>query len=103
MTGAKGIVQLQTLSGTPVRVGATTVTPQSQALTVRLPFGGFVRNRPVAVLVEREGRTERIPIIDVTRVAEIALAGLALVLLLTVSATRSRKESRGGRSYGRMG
>ena len=39
------VVQLRKSSGDPVKVGDVTVTPQSQALIVRWPLGGFVWNR----------------------------------------------------------
>lgn len=74
------LIQWQTVSGSPIAVGDITVTPQSQALTVRWPAGGVVWNRPVAVLVERGGQTERIRIIDVTRVVQAGLLGLSLGL-----------------------
>ncbi len=71
------VIRLETRSGAPLKVDGLTLTPQSQALVVSLPFGGFVWNRPVAVLVEQGERAERIPILDVTRIALLALIGLA--------------------------
>lgn len=87
----------KTFSGDAVTIGDVTVTPQSQALTVRWPNGGFVWNRPAAVLVERGEDTERIPILDVTRVAQWGLLGLSLVfsmagLLLSVRQRGERNE-----------
>ncbi len=64
-------------SAEPVTVDDITVTPQSQALVVRLPRGGLVWNRPTAVLVEQDGRVRRIPIVDVTRILQVGLLGLA--------------------------
>ena len=87
------LFQRQTLLGKEITAGDITVTPQSQALTLRWRGGGWVWNRPVAVLVEREGDSERIPIIDVTRMAQVGLYGLGLcltVLTLLVSARRRR-------------
>jgi hypothetical protein len=49
------LFQVQTVSSQPVTVGRITVTAQSQALIVRLPSGGFVWNRPTAIVVERDG------------------------------------------------
>jgi hypothetical protein len=69
----------QTTNGPPIRLGDATVTPQAQALIVRLPYGGFVWNRPVAVLVERKGKMQRIPVVDVTHLAIILLAFSAIV------------------------
>lgn len=80
MTRDKGRIKWQKVSGEAVTVGDVSATPQSQALSVRWPHGGWVWNRPVALLVERNGKRERIPIVDVTRVAQLALYGFSLVL-----------------------
>jgi hypothetical protein len=80
------MVQWQTISGSSVTVGEVTVTPQSQALIVRWPFGGFVWNRPVAILVGREGPrfVERVRVVDVTRIVQLGLLGFGLVLSIAV-------------------
>lgn len=80
MDDRKKLISLENRSGDPVTVGGVTVTPQSQALVIRLPFFRFVWNRPLAVLVERDGRAERIPVVDVTRLVLIGL-GLGTVLV----------------------
>jgi hypothetical protein len=70
-----------------------TVTPQSQVLIIRLPFGGLVWHRPTAILVERGGQTSRIPIVDATRVIQLALLGVvALVFTVTVWIQSSRRK-----------
>ena len=97
MSKLKDLVQWQTVSGEAVRVGDVALTPQSQALTVRWPKGGFVWNRPVAVLVERDGQTERVPVVDVTRIAQITLLGLGFVffvvaLMLSIGKRRDKNE-----------
>ena len=46
---------------------------------IRPPFGGLVWSRPVAVLAEFAGRTERIRIVDVTRAVQIGLLIAGLV------------------------
>jgi hypothetical protein len=66
-------------AGKPVQVGDTTITPESQALEVRWPGGGFVWNHPAAVLIERGGETERAPIRDETRAAQVAALTIAAV------------------------
>ncbi len=63
----------QTALSEPVTAGETTITPQAGAWAVRLPFGGFVWNRPAGARVERPGQSERIPVVDVTRTAVFAL------------------------------
>ena len=79
-------IQWQTVSGDSMTVGDVTVTPQSQALIVRWPFGGFVWNRPVAILVERDGSriVERMRVIDVTRLVQLGLLGFSLILSIAV-------------------
>ncbi len=85
--------QSQVVSGRPIQAGDITVTPQSRALIVRLPFGGLVWRRPTAVLVERAGQMSRIPIVDVTRVVQLALLGvIALAFLATVWIQSSRRK-----------
>ncbi len=90
----KEMFRWQTISGDKVTVGDVTVTPQSQALTIRWPNGGLVWNRPAAVLVERGEQTERIPIVDVTRIAQLGLLGLSLVftMMAIVLSIRRRRE-----------
>jgi len=80
MTQDRKRIKWQNVSGEAVTVGDVSATPQSQSLTVRWPRGGWVWNRPAAVLMERNGQKERIPIVDVTRVAQLALYGLSVVL-----------------------
>jgi hypothetical protein len=96
MTRVKDVIQWQTISGNPVTMGDVSVTPQSQALTIRLPFGGFVWNRPVAVLVEHgeSHRVESIPVVDVTRIIQLGLLGFSLLcsMVMMVKFAR-RKES----------
>jgi hypothetical protein len=70
------------------------VTPQSQALTVRWPRGGWVWNRPTAVLVERGGEERKsIPIVDVTRAAQLGLYGLGLVFAIVGFVLWTRERS----------
>jgi hypothetical protein len=91
------IFQRQTCSGDPVKAGDIIVTPQSEAISLRWPYGGLVWNRPVAVLVEKGAQTERIPIVDVTRVVQVELLGLSVILsIITLMMTiRHKRESNG--------
>ncbi len=92
MAQLKEVIRRQTVSGDRVAVGNVSVTPQSQALIVRAPFGGLVWNRPVAILVQRGHQTERIPIVDVTRMAQLALLGLSLAFAILAILARPRRE-----------
>ena len=83
-------VRLAADAGRPVIVGDVRVTPWSQALIIRLPFGQLVWNRPTAVVVERAGQAERIPVRDVTRLVQVGLFGLALGIGILTLAVRTR-------------
>lgn len=85
-------IQLRTTAGRPVTAGDVTVTPQSQVLILRLPFGGLVWNRPRAVLVEQGGQTHRVSIVDVTRLVQWGLVGAALLLSMVFSARSARRK-----------
>jgi hypothetical protein len=82
MRSVLDVLSAREASAEPVTVGDLTVTPRSRALVVRLRNGGFVWNRPTAVLVERDGRTRRIPIVDVSRVLQVGLLGFAALIAL---------------------
>lgn len=87
-------LQWERHTGEPLTVGDVTVTPESQALSLRLPFGGFVWNRPAAVLVDDGNGRQRMPIPDVTRTAQLALfAAAALFLIVAVALGRKHPPS----------
>ena len=86
------IINWQTVSGEAVTVGDVTVVPQSQALTLRWGrYGGLVWNRPAAILVERGDQTERIPIVDFTRVAQLGLLGFCLIFCMVAFVVPARR------------
>lgn len=60
-------------TGQPITAGRWTIRPQSRAIRVCWPRGGFLWNRPVAVLVEGEGVTRRLPIHERTRIVHLVL------------------------------
>jgi hypothetical protein len=95
MAGWRDAIQWQTFTGDPIAAGDSILRPQSQALIVHAGKNrGLVWNRPVAVLVERGGETKRIPILDVTRVAQLGMLGLgsvATMLMITLVAVFRRK------------
>ena len=91
------MVRLRTISGEPISAGGVTVTPLSRALELRLPFGAFVWHRPVALLVRREGRVDRVPIVDVTRRVQLGILISTAVVVLALTALRRRKERTHGR------
>jgi hypothetical protein len=88
-------VEVQARERDPIQVGDRTITLQSKAVAVHWPRGGWVWNRPVAAVVERDGVVERIPIVDVTRLAILALVGgTALLWLLALSQSKGKHKER---------
>ncbi|MGD8398023.1 MAG: hypothetical protein PVG11_04145 [Anaerolineae bacterium] len=97
MTILGEVFQIETHTGEAVKAGDVEVIPESQALTLRWPGGGFVWNRPLAVRVKHGDQEERVPIVDITRVSQVALLTLiavlsAVVLLRSIQNGRSQRE-----------
>ncbi len=67
------------VTGEPQVVGDHVIRLQAQAIMLNTPFGGFLWNRPTAVLVEKDGITDEVPIVDVTRYALIGIGVIGLV------------------------
>jgi len=84
----KPFIQWKTSSGKPMVIGDNTIVPQAQALVIKLPYCGFVWNRSVAILVERDGRKQRFPIFDVTRVTIVVMSVVALAITLGALPTK---------------
>lgn len=85
-------IQLKTVQGTAVQTPHHTLISESQALIIKFPYGGFVWQRPTAVLVQQGDQTQRHPISDVTRLATWSLLGASLLLpLLLHIFSRSKK------------
>lgn len=93
MSNLRDFIRLETQLGEALISGDYTITPQSQALIFRWPQGGWVWNRPIGVLVNRDGQTERLPIIDVTRYATWSLAGLTLLFSVIITLVAARRRS----------
>lgn len=91
MERVKPLIQWETLSGEATTVGDIIVTPQSRHFSIRLPFGAFVWNRPAAIVVERNGQSERIAIVDVTRIILWSIMGLSFAITLFAWLTRRRR------------
>ena len=53
-------VSVRTRVRDPIQLGDRTITLQSRAVSLRWPGGGWVWNRPVAALVERDGQVVRL-------------------------------------------
>jgi hypothetical protein len=76
-------IETSTRTGPAVKQDRLTVTLQSWSLSTAWPGGGWVWNHPRAVIVDRAGTQERIPIYNVPLLIQSAL--LVLVLLVALS------------------
>ena len=89
----KDRISYELVTGEPMTVDNATLTPEARVLSVRWPNGGWVWNRPVTMVVEQDGHSERLPIVDVTRIAQLSLYGFSLfIALLTLVATLGRRK-----------
>jgi hypothetical protein len=91
MTHLSDFIQLKTVQGTAVSTPHHTLIPESQALIINFPYGGFVWQRPTAVLVQKDNQTERHPIVDVTRLATWSVLAASLVLPLFLRIIKKSK------------
>ena len=104
----RGLVHVETVTGPEWTDGRTTVMPVARSLTIgpatvsESGLGGgqggrarpfFRYDRPSAVVVSVDGSTSRLPIVDVTRWAQLAIVLIGLLALWEVwELTRTRKE-----------
>lgn len=74
-----GFLSWDKVSGEPLTVRDMRITPQARALRVRFPYGGFVWNRPVSLVVERAEIRDTVTIPDVMLMAQFGMV-LATIL-----------------------
>ncbi len=94
----RNTVRWGTRLGDKVHLGKVAVTPRSQALIIRVGPGGWVWNRPKDIVIEQEGLSERTPIADMTRRAQLVLMALnlSLVMFTLRRELRRRRKNRNG-------
>lgn len=66
-------LRVRTIVGPVAEVGPYAITPVARSLAVGGRRGTVVRAWPCAVLVSSGGRSSRIPIVDVTRLTQVAI------------------------------
>jgi hypothetical protein len=72
---------IETLPGETIQAGRNKITPFNQAIKLIVPgsMGGLIWNRPVSVFVQgADGSEQVLPVVDVTRIAQLALLGIGL-------------------------
>ena len=59
--------------GPTIQAQGLAVTPESSAVIIRIPYGGFVWNRPSGVIVDDGQERRRISVIDPTLIIVLGL------------------------------
>lgn len=91
------VIEWTDSTASPMTVGSATVTPVARSVIVRWPHGGAVWSGPAAVIVEREGRADRIPIVNVNRWILWGLrVGAAALIATCFAVDRRRRYSNDG-------
>lgn len=88
----RSVIERKEALGSPVSLGDAAITPVARSSILRWPGGGAVWSGPAAVIVEREGRTDRIPIVNVNRRILWALRASAVAFIATWMVHRRSRE-----------
>lgn len=73
-------IETRTLPGATLARGGRAITPLARVTRVTWAGGELAWHRPIAVEVRTDGQTRRIPIRDVTRLAQLAAVAACLAL-----------------------
>jgi hypothetical protein len=88
------LITSESRMGIPVQSGDLQITPVARAWRLQLGQNlGVIWNRPSAVVVEAAGSRRVIPVIDITRLVQWSIWGIALaVVLVAWMGARTRVE-----------
>jgi len=88
------VIEWREARGHPTTVGSRTITLVARSLVARWSGGGWVWSGPAAVLVEREGTTERIPIGNLSgRILWAMRLGAVALIAAWIAKDRRRRKS----------
>jgi hypothetical protein len=76
------IIESKVIAGHPIRIDGDQVVTLTRSIRAHLfgLRGGFVWNRPIAIMIIGEDGTERVlPIRDMTRTSQILLLGAGII------------------------
>ena len=90
------LVESRDSAGPPATVGDTKFTPLVRSVIVRWPGGGAVWSGPAAIIVERAGTPDRVPIVNVNRRIVWGLRASAVALIATWIAHNRRRKGQSG-------
>lgn len=72
------ILKVETGAGRTFTTGEQTITLLAQRIQLRLPWLAVIWTRPVGVVIQRPGKTERRPIFNANRLLFFILCGLTV-------------------------
>ena len=92
---ARRFLTFRTVVAPAVEVGSFTVSPVARTMALGCGRGVLVRSWPSAVLVAGGERASRVPILNVTRLAQAAIVVAAMLCAcgLLIPATRRKERS----------
>jgi hypothetical protein len=86
-------LRFETLNSPPIAIPDGQVYIRSRLVQLRFPnaSGGFIWNRPVAIVVRTlDGQEKMIPVLDITRIILLILAGFCLTSMFILMFLRRR-------------
>jgi hypothetical protein len=91
---SRRFLTVETFAAPAVEAGPITVTPVARTLTLRFGRGVLIRSWPAAVLVAREARTSRVPIVNVARLAGVTIVVATMLCVWGLAAGAARRKGR---------
>lgn len=88
------ILRVETLTGPPITIPGAQLYVRSRLLQLEFPAanGGLLWNRPVAIVVRpTTGQEKVIPVLDMTRIAVLTLAGICLTGTFVLMVLKRKK------------
>lgn len=82
MERIKRYIQWKSIGGEPIQSGNSVITPVSKVFTLRVPYFDFIWNRPHKVHVQQGEQVLTIPIVDLTRIAQLAIYGFGASIVM---------------------
>ena len=93
--GSRPLFENRTCRGALVSVAQAELVLESRRTSAPLPWGRLIWARPTAVLVRRGQAIERLPIVDLTRVAQVAMLAASIgfwAVGLIITRRREKRE-----------
>jgi hypothetical protein len=90
-------VKVETHAGNPISVGESKIVPLAKVVRLQIPgwLGGIIWNRPVAVVVQTgEDQEQIVPVVDVTRAAQVIIFGSGFFVALMAYLINRRNNKR---------